>query len=362
MWYFDDLAGYLSGLGNRKQFHNRLFKIGPLSINLSIAQDIEDMEFGAALPPADLISNSELNESTRDSSRQTSFVVYVLWSSKCNLEKLFPQFYSCIQSKTLQQLSDPDHTQQFFVRNDQNKILKVFDQKNGFGLLAFEDRDLLPSWELFSPIKEFIHLHALNQSCLLMHAATIVAPDRLDAGTLVVGPGGSGKSTLTAYAVEQGMLTNGDDYVLVDLRHDKPQCWSVYRTLKLHPSSPVLHGNQSWRVWRKDELSGKSVILAAAANQGGPITGKVKLNRVCGLSLQKSPEIYNPKAGSSPSDPQQNPYIHICMSTIQQIPYRMDLSLALSKKLHQAIPYTAHSIAPGMQGLKQAFDEIIGRA
>jgi len=89
----------------------------------------------------------------------------------------------------------------------------------------------------------------------MVHAASLVSPEWPDQGLLLVGPGGSGKSTLTAYAVEQGMHTNGDDYVLVDLRDDMPQCWSIYRTIKLHPSSPVLRKQNRWHTWRSDRLT-----------------------------------------------------------------------------------------------------------
>lgn len=354
---FAELADYLQDFANRDGFDNQFFKIGPLSLTLSVAQDCADMDFGVALSSGGSVSKTESNLGLQP---QTSLTVYVLQLSISSLKHFLQPFFSG-QHKTLPQLSGPDHAQQFFVRDDQRKVLKVYDQKNGIGLLAFEDRELLPSWELYSPIKEFIHLHALNQSCVLLHAASLVSPDRPEQGALIVGPGGSGKSTLTAYAIEQGMLTNGDDYVLVDLRQDKPLCWSVYRTLKLHPSSPVSQGKSPWRVWRTDALTGKSVILADSVDQGGALAPQSKLNRVCGLSIQQSPVVHNPKANSILSDPHRHPYLHICMSTIQQIQYRMDATLALSKKLHQSISYSAYTMAPGIPGLQQALLEIQGQ-
>ena len=142
----------------------------------------------------------------------------------------------------------------------------------------------------------------------MVHAANLVSPERPDQGVLLVGPRRSGKSTLTAYAVEQGMHTNGDDYVLVDLRDDTPQCWSIYRTIKLHPSSPVLRGKNCWHTWRYIQLT-----------------------------------------------------LHSCMSTIQQIPYRIYVTLALAKQLHQSIPYEAHTIEPGIEGLQHALVALKGR-
>ena len=349
--HYDELAAYLPALAKQEGFGDQLFEAGPLTVTLSVSPSCRDLEMGVALRPNDQ-GNSALI-SPVGSQPQVNLTVYILQLPKGSIHKSLQPFLTD-KKKTLQQLFSSEHTEQFVIRDDERQMLKVFDQKNGIGLLTFGERDLLPSWEFFSPIKEFIHLHALNQSCLLLHAASVVSPDWPDQGMLLVGPGGSGKSTLTAYAIEQGMFTNGDDYVLVDLRHDKPQCWSIYRTIKLHPSSPVLRGKNRWQTWRSDRLSGKSVMLADTVNRGGALLPQAALSRICGVSLKQSTAVHNPKAHSILSDPYRHPYLHSCMSTIQQIPYRIGATLALSKQLHQSIPYSAHTIAPGIEGLQQA--------
>jgi hypothetical protein len=348
---FDELASYLQSNAIRFGFVNQHFQFGPLKITLLLAPECGALEMDIALTSAKISEAYLVSQSDRRT--EASLTVYIIQLPKSSVPRALEPFLTN-KIITLQQLSGSDHVKQFFIRDNFHKMLKVFDQENGIGLLAFEDPDLLPPWELFSPIKEFIHLHALSHSCVLLHAASLVPSQKINEAILVVGPGGSGKSTLTAYATEQGMLTNGDDYVLVDLLQDKPQCWSVYRTLKLHPSSPVLRGTNRWRTWRYDSFTGKSVILADTLNRDGPLVSQATLSRICGVSLKKSLDVYNPKAQSIRSDPHRQPYLHSCMSTIQQIPYRIDATLGLSKKLHQLIPYAAYTIAPGIEGLQQA--------
>jgi hypothetical protein len=356
--HFDELCAFLRSRADREGFDEQWFEAGPLRVKLLFEQACSDLEIGMAFRPAEKTNGTSV--CALDPQPHAGLTVYVLQWSAGHVDQALKPFLTD-NKKTLQQLSSSDYTQQFVIRDEEHQMLKVFDQKNGIGLLAFRERDLLPPWELFSPLKEFIHLYAHKHSCVLLHAASLVWPDQPDQGVLLVGPGGSGKSTLTAYGVEQGMLTNGDDYVLVDLRDDTPQCWSIYRTIKLHPSSPVLRGKYRWHTWRSDRLTGKSVMLADTVIQGGALLPQVALARVCGVSLKPSLVVHNPKAHSILSDPYRHPYLHSCMSTIQQIPYRIDVTLALAKQLHQSIPYEAHTIEPGIEGLQHALVALEGR-
>ncbi len=349
--HFDELCAFLRSRADREGFGEQWFEAGPLRVKLLVEPECSNLEIGLAFRPAEQTNGSSV--SALDPQPHAGLTIYVLQWSTGSIDQVLRPFLMD-KKKTLQQLSSSDYTEQFVIRDDERQMLKVFDHKNGIGLLAFGDRDLLPPWEFFSPLKEFIHLFALKHSCVLLHAASLVSPERPEQGMLLVGPGGSGKSTLTAYAVEQGMLTNGDDYVLVDLRDDLPQCWSIYRTIKLHRSSPVLRNQNRMHTWRFDRLSGKSVMLADTVTQGGALLPQAALSRIYGVSLKQSPVVHNPKAHSILSDPYRHPYLHSCMSTIQQIPYRIDATLALSKKLHQSIPYEAHTIGAGIEGLQQS--------
>lgn len=386
---YAELAEQLSGLARQTGFSEHQLRLGPFRLSLCIAPDCVALGFPIAFADITLADGdaAEQTGATVDICMPTpmcTFNIYIMRLPNLAIESSLRQVLS-LSSKTIQQMSKRQHTEQFVISDAERKTIRVFDQVNRIGLLAFADPMLLPPWEFFSPVKEFIHLYALNHDCLLFHGATVqpatksATEDRTEAAidfgrtTLMVGPGGSGKSTLTAYAIEQGMLTTGDDYVLVDLRDDIPRCHAVYRTLKLHPTSPVLrgkrskegtdgntnhHASEAWHAWRTDSLTGKSVMLAQTVANGGSLIKTTTLSSIVGLSLQRSNDIFNPKAQSIVSDPSRHPYLHGSMSTIQQIPYRIDATLQLSKQLYQAIPYRALTVAPGREGLAQALATI----
>lgn len=351
---FAQLAEQLNGLARHEGFLTHRLRLGPLDISLCIAPDCVQLNLPSAFAG---LANLYEPPSRQATTSTDTLTVFILRLPNPTIERSLSHVLS-VPTKTLQQLSNRHHTEQFVINDGERKTLRLFDQVNLIGLLAFADQSLLPPWEFFSPIKEFIHLHALNQSCLLFHGATLVPSQKSEFGALLVGPGGSGKSTLTAHAIEQGMLTTGDDYVLVDLNHDRPQCHAVYRTFKLHPTSPVLQESHRWQPWRTDSVTGKSVMLADTVANGGSLVARTTLSVIFGLSLRQSSEVFNPKAQSILSDPSRHPYLHSSMSTVQQMPYRIDATLNLAKKLHQAIPYQSLTIAPGIIGLKQVLATI----
>ena len=370
---FDDLAASLKLRTHQGEFTTQSFKFGPLRVRLSTSSDRDGVEMGMALNGNESTQSNLVNFNNSPESLPgkwgagnsykepgCDFTVYILDLSRGHFDSCLEPFLM-EKGTPLHKISNVDHAKQFMSKDAQRQLVKIFDLNNQYGVVAYSGRENLPPWEIYSPLKEFIHMLALSQSCVLFHGATLVPSDRHDQGTLIVGPGGSGKSTLTTYGIEKGMLTNGDDYVLVDLREEKPRCWSVYRTLKLHHSSPVLQSSNSWQTWRTDLSTGKSVTLAKEFEQGGPLLKEVTLSSILGVSLVQSNEVYNPKADAIMSDPHLHPYLHTCMSTIQQIPYRIDSTLALSKKLHQSIPYWTHKIKPGIQGLQEAIRAVQSR-
>ncbi|NQU36465.1 MAG: hypothetical protein HQ526_02575 [Actinobacteria bacterium] len=83
--------------------------------------------------------------------------------------------------------------------------------------------------EVDSPYRDF--------SLALMHGAVVGFPD---AALLLVGPGGTGKSTTNFAAVDQGALTCGDDYVWLSGSSGSLVAHSIYGTAKAKKASSVI--------------------------------------------------------------------------------------------------------------------------
>lgn len=88
-------------------------------------------------------------------------------------------------------------------------------------------------WECGAPFRAFLHWVAADRGAAMVHGATVVGAS---GAALVVGPGGTGKSTSTITALDAGLGTLGDDYVWVEpadkVGDDGHVVRSVYSTVK----------------------------------------------------------------------------------------------------------------------------------
>jgi hypothetical protein len=341
-----DLSDQLHRQADQRGFTNILVNAGPFVIRLRTDLNATRLQLATAF---------ELTQITQDC--QPDLTVYVVCASDESgptIAKLLAPFLAA-SPMGLTALAHRELASFVVMHDFAHKLLKTYDASSRTAVLYMDDPALLPSWERFSPIKEFIHLLALSQSCLLLHAGSVVSKDN-NRSVLLVGPGGSGKSSLTAFAVTQGMRTNGDDYVLIDLRQIQPRCWSIYRTLKLHPSSPAAALTHRLVPWQVDSLTQKTIYLGSDDLEDNCFATRTHIARIYGLTLRTAdPDIKRGKR----VDPHRNPYTYCCMSTIQQIPYWVGSTLHLSKQLHQSVGYRALTVNDGVTGMGEALRGIV---
>ncbi len=111
--------------------------------------------------------------------------------------------------------------------------LSMLDLERGLGLYWIHDARELPPWEVAAPLRTILGWWAADQGAQLAHGAAVgIGEDAV----LLVGRGGSGKSTTALACLDRGLRYAGDDYVL--LRPDgaaPPTVHSLYRTGKLRP-------------------------------------------------------------------------------------------------------------------------------
>ena len=105
----------------------------------------------------------------------------------------------------------------------------------------------LPPWTTGAPLALLLHLAFAWRGWRFMHAAAL---GQGTAGALLVGPGGSGKSGTTLAGITHGLVTTGDDYLLVQ-PGATPVAWPVYRVLKQDPAGLSRAG--------RDGLAGRAV-------------------------------------------------------------------------------------------------------
>ncbi len=99
--------------------------------------------------------------------------------------------------------------------NDAYGIWHIYDHESATGLQWMQSPVAFPPWEPAGPLRNFIHWALSTPESRLIHAGTLGQNGK---AVLMVGRGGSGKSSTVVAGIAQRMQSAGDDYVHV--RHD----------------------------------------------------------------------------------------------------------------------------------------------
>lgn len=137
-------------------------------------------------------------------------------------------------------------------------LLCMYDRERQRAIFWLPDAASLPFWEWAAPFRILFHWWSQGFGGQICHAAAIGHGGR---GALLVGRGGSGKSTTSIACVEAGMEFVGDDYVLLT-RSPVPMAHSLYNSAKIH--TKFLHSALApWsnQVVRQIGPEQKSVLL-----------------------------------------------------------------------------------------------------
>jgi hypothetical protein len=118
-------------------------------------------------------------------------------------------------------MADPDGTQVWM--HDRERCAAIF---------WVRDVTCLESWDRIHPLRQLLGAWADTQDLQMVHAGAVGTSN---GGILVVGPGGSGKSTTVLATLAAGGRAAGDDYVLIG-GGDKPVAYSVYGAMRLFES------------------------------------------------------------------------------------------------------------------------------
>ena len=212
--------------------------------------------------------------------------------------------------------------------DESRNLLKVFNPPDQNHLFFCKSFETLPSWEIYSPLKEFIHFIALANNCWLSHAGSL---SKGNEAILLFGPGGNGKSTTTLAGLIGGFQTLGDDYVLLEDLNGEFNVHAIYRTIKSFPSS-ILKLPKTWNKLERHtiEHNGKYVYFCSEGEDANLFKSSAKVLMSFGLYLQKD---------LSTNDDIDFNARYLSLSSIEQIPFWIDKSSKFSEKLFKHVPH-----------------------
>jgi hypothetical protein len=138
--------------------------------------------------------------------------------------------------------------------------LSAYERVTGRAWFWCRSANELPFWEPAAPFRQIFHWWLPDRGALLVHGAAVGHPS---GGVLLVGAGGSGKSTCALSCLTSDLLYAGDDYVAVQLQPE-PRVLSLYCSGKLEPDHAALLPHLPFPAFTGDgELEEKSVFYVA---------------------------------------------------------------------------------------------------
>jgi hypothetical protein len=163
-------------------------------------------------------------------------------------------------------LQDP---QVGIVVHPETPAIGLYDRAAGEGIFWVHSADRLPGWQRAAPLRAHLHWALRSRGAALVHAAAVGDASGV---ALLIGAGGSGKSTSALACLLDGMTFLGDDYVA--LTSDPDLAWSVYGSAKVdRPSLDALGDSRLAPLVPAD--AGKWVLdvrsLMAGQPDGAPI-------------------------------------------------------------------------------------------
>jgi hypothetical protein len=179
--------------------------------------------------------------------------------------------------------SDTRHLERIHVSRDQ-KITAFYDHDRKFWMIlnierkhalfwAAELKDI-PFWEKAAPFKQILNWYLANTPYFMMHGGAVSYGN---ASVLLVGPGGSGKSSTVGSCFAENLDVSGDDLIIVGKGCSHYEVYGIYNSIKLLPNTNSTIKNLfstnnlkncgdkkmgRYTDLRANSLSNKSIILA----------------------------------------------------------------------------------------------------
>lgn len=150
------------------------------------------------------------------------------------------------------------------------RTLSVLDGEAGHAWFWAPDAAGMASWDWAAPLRAILHWWLGRHGILLVHAGAVGVPE---GGVLLVGRGGSGKSTTSLACLDAGLRYAGDDYVAIEMRPEL-RVHSLYCSGKLEPHQAARFPNLGDAVANADHAADeKAVVWIERMRPGGSVAG-----------------------------------------------------------------------------------------
>jgi hypothetical protein len=227
--------------------------------------------------------------------------------------------------------------------------LSMLDARARTALFWTRDAGDIPWYERASPFRAIIQFWAFGRGVHLVHGAAV---GTARGGALIVGAGGSGKSTAALAALAHGLLYAGDDVTLVDLG-PPPVVHGLYRSAKLHPPDLARFPDLRPLVRNADALEREKALLLLDGPARARIVPELALRAVLVPRVSCRPE-----TRIRPCTPGRA-HLALAPSTLLQVPGARPESLVALGRLARELPCFVLESGSDLPGLARAIERLL---
>jgi hypothetical protein len=159
------------------------------------------------------------------------------------------------------------------------RILNVYERASQTAGFCVADPDELPHWERSSPFRQLLAWFFRARGRHLLHGAAVGGSD---SGVLLVGRGGSGKSSSALACLEwpePALGVAGDDYCVV-AAEPRPVAWSLYRSAKVGWPQLAWFPKLGAAVVNRDSPADEKALLMLGPPHTPPLASEVAIDAV----------------------------------------------------------------------------------
>jgi len=196
---------------------NRFYSVGGYPVKLQFA--------GHALIP---LLTPALDHLVIDQTPSPSLTI-CLWDSESTGTYMPSPPWSLEDYFARGEIKDYNNNNIFTACNKGSGALSILNKNFSTGLWWIRNACEVPFYESGSPLLMLFHWWLRHKQCQVVHAGAVGTKD---AGVLLVGKGGSGKSSTTITCLNSELLYAGDDYCILTTT-SVPSVFSLYSSGKL---------------------------------------------------------------------------------------------------------------------------------
>lgn len=207
-------------------------------------------------------------------------------------------------------------------------VVVAFDPQSATAVYWATDTARLPQYEVCAPLRPVFNWWLRGRG-LLLHAAVVGVGGR---GVMLVGEGGSGKSTTALACLQAGFDYLGDDYVAVTFDGPTPTAHSVYCRAKVTDASAALLPELVARAGVERGGAGEKTMLNLWPAYAPQLTAGLPIHAIALPRVAGAPATRAARASGAES------LRHVAISTLRQLAGDGPAEFAWAARLVRSAP------------------------